>query len=78
MANSLLPSYVTKYFWGDNLDELDIPKNKHYIIKTILEKGDENAIKWLFSTIDRNTIKSTLPSLRLDKKSAYFWNIYLS
>lgn len=74
----MLPPHITKYFWGDNISELDLQKNKTYIIQTILDKGDQNAIKWLFSTIDPRTIKDMLPSIRLDKKSAHFWNTYLS
>lgn len=74
----MLPPYVTKYFWGDTISELDIQKNKAYIIQTILEKGDQKAIKWLFSTIGLDSIKNTLPLIRLDKKSAHFWNTYLA
>lgn len=73
-----IPSYVTKYFWGDNLDELDMRSNEKYIIKVLLEKGDRKAIKWLFSTLNKDTIKEILPTLKLDKKSAHFWHIYLS
>ncbi len=74
----MLPSYITKYFWGDNVSELDLQKNKAYIVQTILDKGDQDAIRWLFSAIDLSTIKDILPSIRLSKKSAHFWNIYLS
>ena len=72
-----IPSFILKYFWGDDLSELDLQKNDKYIIQTLLEKGDQRAIKWLFSTIDQKTIKNTLSSLNLSKKSENFWNIYL-
>ena len=78
MLNQQIPPHITKYFWGDNLDQLSVQKNKTYIIQTILEKGDQKAIKWLFSTIDKQAVKSSLHSIRLDKKSNHFWHIYLS
>ena len=77
MDNQSFPSYVAQYFWGDDLTHLDLSKNKKYITQTLLEMGDRDALKWLFSTVDKETIKSLLPTLKLSKKSAHFWNIYL-
>lgn len=78
MDNQNIPSDIAKYFWGDNLKELSLGKNQKYIIQTLLETGNSEALKWLFSVIDKQTIKNFLPSLRLSEKSAHFWNIYLS
>ena len=78
MTQQTIPAYITKYFWGDNIHELDLQKNKQYIIQTILDKGDQEAIKWLFSLIDQKSIKDDLLKLRLSKKSKHFWKIYLS
>lgn len=78
MNNQSLPSHVTQYFWGDDLSQLDLLKNQKYIVQTLLETGNSDALHWLFSTIDRHTIKNFLPTLKLSKKSAHFWNIYLS
>lgn len=73
-----LPSYVTKYFWGDDLKELSWKKHKKYVTKTILNKGDKKATGWLLRQVDKLSLKRILPSLKLDKKSANFWKIYLS
>ncbi len=78
MSTIKLPSYIMKYFWGDNLKELNFDTNRKYVVKTLLEKGDQTALKWLFTSVNRQEIKQLLSSLRLDKKSAHFWNIYLS
>ncbi|MGH7204362.1 MAG: DUF6922 domain-containing protein [Candidatus Levyibacteriota bacterium] len=78
MANQSLPSYVTQYFWGDNLSQLNLEKNPKYIIETLLEKGDNKALHWLFSQRDKETIRNFLPELKLEKKSAHFWSIYLA
>ena len=77
MSNQLIPSYVTQYFWGDDLTGLDLSKNQKYIIQTLLEMGGSDALRWLFSTIAKEKIKSFLPTLKLSRKSAHFWNIYL-
>lgn len=78
MNTQHLPSYVRQYFWGDNLSELNLEKNQKYIIEVILEKGNRDAIRWLFEKIDKKIISNLLPSLNLSKKSANFWQTYLS
>lgn len=78
MAKQPLPKHIEMYFWGDNIADLDIEKHKQYITQTILDRGDVRAIKWLFSTIDKESIKNTLSSLKLTKKSNNFWKVYLS
>lgn len=78
MINHSIPAHILKYFWGDDLKELDLQKNNTYIIQTLLERGDQEAIKWLFSTVNQNTVKNALPKIKLSKKSANFWSLYLS
>lgn len=78
MNNQPIPSNLTEYFWGDNLNELDVNNNQKYIVQTLLDRGNTDALRWLFSTIDKQTIKGLLPTLKLSKKSAHFWHIYLS
>ncbi len=77
MVNQL-PDYVSQYFWGDNLSELNLEKNQRYIIETLLEKGNTKSLHWLFSHIDKQIINSYLPTLKLSKKSENFWNVYLA
>lgn len=72
-----LPGSVTKYFWGDRLDDLDWEKHKEYITKTILEMGDEESVKWLIGRVDRDYLKRIVNEKRMDPKSKNFWNIYL-
>lgn len=72
-----LPSSVSKYFWGDHLQELDLQKHQKYIAQTLLEKGDSAATHWLFTQIPKVEVKLLLPQLKLSKKSANFWSLYL-
>lgn len=78
MVNQPLPPYITQYFWGDDLSQLDLEKNQKYIVETLLEKGDDKAIHWLFSNLEKQTIVKYLPTLKLSKKSEHFWSIYLA
>ncbi|MBI3384688.1 hypothetical protein HY030_00665 [Candidatus Gottesmanbacteria bacterium] len=73
-----LSNSILKYFWGDNLRQLNWKKNKAYIAKTILEKGDKNALKWLFDNVNRTYLKKILRSPRMEPKSKNFWHTYFS
>jgi hypothetical protein len=73
-----LPDYVTKYFWGDYLNELSWEKHQKYIVQTILNKGDGKASGWLLGQMDKNTLKRNLPTYKLDKRSDNFWKFYLA
>lgn len=75
--NTSIPKSIVKFFWGDNLEELSWQKNQKYIIQVLLEKGDIESIKWLFSKIDKNNILNILEDIKLTKKSKNFWQIYL-
>ncbi len=72
-----LPPEVTKYFWGDNLAELNWPQHKQYIVQTLLDKGDVAAIRWLFQQVERTELKQLLPTVQLGKRSENFWRVYL-
>lgn len=75
---SILPTVVKRYFWGDDLTQLSWSKHQKYITQTLLEKGDIPALQWLFRHINRQDIKTMLPTLKLSLKSRNFWRIYLS
>lgn len=73
-----IPDAVKKYFWGDDLSELSWIKHKKYIIQTLLERGNTSSLRWLFQQITHDEVKKMLFTLRLQKKSSNFWNVYLS
>lgn len=76
--DSSLPKYIYKYFWGDDLNQLNWKDHQKYIIKTILEKGDRQAASWLLDTAGKTMVRQQLDSLSLSPKSAQFWKLYLS
>jgi hypothetical protein len=73
-----LPDVVARYFWGDDLTELSIERHGKYIAQVLLDKGNTEAVRWLFTKFSVAQIKTFLPDLKLSKKSAQFWSIYLS
>lgn len=73
-----LPSFLNKYFWGDDLSEINLKKHKNYIAKTILSIGDLKAVKWLNTKFNKKLLIRLLNSRQIDQKSKNFWNLYYS
>ena len=73
-----MPSQAKKYFWGDNLDQLDLVTHQKYIAQTLLEKGDLASVSWLLNILTPKKLGRMLPRLKLSDKSRNFWAIYLS
>lgn len=59
-----MPVELKKYFWDTNFEELDIEKNKRYIISRIYCYGDLKEIKWLYNTYSEEDIKDTAKNSR--------------
>ncbi len=78
MIKLQIPTQLQVYFWGDDLGELDWSIHKKYIIQTLLEKGNIDALSWLFKQTNRAELQNLLPLLKLQPKSSNFWRIYLS
>ena len=73
-----LPKFILKYFWGDDLHDLKWSRHQDYIAQTILEKGDLEALKWIFSKLSKKQLRSDLNQFKLSEKSKNFWSLYLS
>ena len=77
MVKTILPQ-AEKYFWGDDLNQLNWQDHKYYITQTLLNKGDSEAVSWLLKQTSRSDILNMLQKLNLDPKSRNFWGVYLS
>ena len=73
-----IPLQTKKYFWGDDLSQLNWQDHKPYIVQTLLNKGDSESVSWLLRQTTRSDILNMLSTLNLDSKSNNFWKIYLS
>jgi len=76
--NNSLPKSVERYFWGDDLSELNWIDHKKYIIETILEKGSRSSAAWVIDQAGKDEIIQLLPTLKLSQKSANYWKQYLA
>lgn len=77
-AMTNLNPQIKKYFWGDDLEQLNWEDHRQYIIQTLLEKGDRESISWLMTRASSKELLQTLPHIKLSPKSKNFWEIYLS
>jgi succinate dehydrogenase flavin-adding protein (antitoxin of CptAB toxin-antitoxin module) len=70
--------HLQPFFWDTDLSKIDMEENKQYIIERILELGDQEAVRWIFSHFSLKEIKKTLEeSKRISQKSKNFWFIFL-
>lgn len=73
--NSKIPKNLQSYLWSVNVNNLDLDKNKNYIINQILAFGGMDEYKWLFENYKKETIKEVFinkPSKVYNKKTYFF------
>ena len=59
-----MPIDLKKYFWDTNFEQLDIKKNKAYIISRLYCYGDLKAIRWVKCTYSKEDIKEVAKNRR--------------
>jgi len=73
-----LPKEFKRYFWDVVFDDLTTEKYPRFIAERLLNYGNLNAVKWLFSWCDRKFIKTLVDNSRnLNPKSRNYWKIML-
>lgn len=73
-----LPIFLKRYFWEVDFSKLDAESSSEYILRRLLEYGDERAIKWMFNNFKKNQMKKVLCKFRgYSEKSANFWALVL-
>ncbi len=71
----MLPPFLKSYLWDIDPDTLDLSVHATFVIARILDAGDEEAVRWMFATFPRDTIKDVVRGSRhLSKRSAVFWS----
>lgn len=72
------PSFLKKYFWEIDFEKLDAEEKGRYVIARLLERGDEEALRWMFQTYPKSIVKDVLKKTRaLSPKSANYWALVL-
>lgn len=79
MGTKKIPSFLKKYFWDVDFGKLSFEESKTFILKRVLDRGDDKAIKWLLKHYTKEDIKNLLLVTRdLSAKTANFWADLLS
>lgn len=71
----MLPLAKKSLFWDTDINNIDMSKNKRYIIERILKFGDLTDYFWLKNIYSSNEIEKVIIRERseLDKRSLNFW-----
>lgn len=73
-----LPRFLKKYFWDVDFEKIDFDNHRMYVLKRILEYGDEKAVSWMWKSFKKPEIKYALVNFRgYSQKSANFWAFIL-
>jgi hypothetical protein len=73
-----LPPAFKKYFWDAEFQKINLKERKIYILKRILEYGDEDAVAWMWKNFKKKDIKNALSNFRgYSLKTANFWALIL-
>ena len=70
-----LPNFLKKYFWEVDFEKIDFEGRKEYVLRRLLEYGDERGAAFLVSNFNRDEVAKLLSYARIDPKSANFWAI---
>ncbi|MGB3341206.1 MAG: hypothetical protein WBB37_06970 [bacterium] len=73
-----LPDFLKEYFWDTKFEELDIATHQIFILKRIMEHGNDRAVKWMRRHFQPKDLIKALCNYRgYSKRSANFWAIIL-
>ena len=73
-----IPSFLSKYFWDVDFEKINLKDCRIYILKRILEYGDEKAVSWMWKNFTESEIKNALCNFcGYSQKSANFWAFIL-
>ena len=67
-------------FWDVDQSTIDPEKHARYIIERVLDFGNDNEVRWIFSRYSQGAVKQMLGQelLTLTKKSRVFWELVLA
>ncbi|HLD70908.1 MAG TPA: hypothetical protein VI937_03430 [Negativicutes bacterium] len=78
METKKLPFFLKEYFWDIDFNDLDFKKSKVFVLKRILDKGNDKALLWIRQHYTNQEIKKLLLNTRdISPKTANFWADYL-
>lgn len=74
-----LPKFLKKYFWDVDFEKINLDRRRIYVLRRLLEYGDEKALAWTRKNFSESDIKNILYNYRgLSLKSANFWAVMVN
>jgi len=78
MEKMELPEMVRKYFWDCSFEDLRLAQYPIFISERVLNLGDMDSLRWLFSKIDKKFLIDLVNKSRnLNKKTKNYWKLML-
>lgn len=69
-----LPPFLKQYFWDVDFEKLEFGTSKTFILKRVLDRGNDKALKWLLKHYTKDDIRQLLLTTRdISAKTANFW-----
>ena len=69
-----LPAFLKQYFWDVNFNKLEVGPDKYFILKRVLDRGNDKALRWVLKHYTKEDIRQLLLTTRdLSAKTANFW-----
>lgn len=73
-----LPKFLKKYFWDVDFRAINFEERRVFILRRLLDYGDEKAVSWVYKYYKPIEMKNVLQNFRgLSQKSANFWAFLL-
>ncbi|MEA1928389.1 MAG: hypothetical protein U9N73_09295 [Candidatus Auribacterota bacterium] len=73
-----LPEFLKKYFWDTEFEDIILGNRRVYVLRRILEYGDEKAVAWMRKNFTTAEMKNALSNYRgYSQKSANYWALLL-
>ena len=78
MEEMELPEMLKKYFWDCSFEDLRLTQYPIFISERVLNLGDMDSLRWLFSKIDKKFLIDLVNKSRnLNKKTKNYWKLML-
>ncbi|MBM3209633.1 hypothetical protein FJZ40_05110 [Candidatus Shapirobacteria bacterium] len=79
MAPTSLPKFLYPFFWDINAKKLNPREKPYFVIQRLLDKGDQEAVRWVRRNFSSELIKETFQTMRdFSPQKGRFWSIFLN
>jgi hypothetical protein len=73
-SSGTLPSFLSRFFWEVDFDNIRLPSRETYVIERLLEYGDDDAIRWVKKTFTPKAIATVVrKSSVISRRTANLW-----